>query len=84
MNLEKLFGINLDAPIFKVKHSDLKRADDESPHRSVCPVCNESVLLMMRDQVTFKLRNIDRCILCGQTVEYTDIPDNQLSFLCPK
>lgn len=80
MNTEDLCGVNVSMPILKVKHADLKRVDD-SHHKSICPVCNTGWLLMMRDQDTLKLRNIDRCILCGQLVKYTDIPDNKLLFL---
>lgn len=80
-NIEKLVGINMGKPIIKVKHSELTRAEADSPHKSNCPACKESVLLMIRDRKTFKLRNHDMCILCGQQFEYTDIPDNQLAFL---
>ena len=83
-NLDKLVGINLDKPIKSVKHAELTRATDDSPHKSVCPECKEGWLLMMRDAETFKLRKYDYCMLCGQRFEYSDVPDNELSFISPK
>lgn len=80
-NISHLVGINLMNPIMKVKHSDLERADNDSPHKSKCTACHHGVLLMERHIDTFKLKNTDRCILCGQSFEYTDIPDNTISHL---
>lgn len=70
-NIEKL-------PIF-VKHQDLERLSESSPFRSKCPTCKNGLLMMERDFETYKLKNTDRCLLCGQRYVYYDI-DNQKNF----
>jgi DNA-directed RNA polymerase subunit RPC12/RpoP len=79
--MEELVGINIQSPIMQIKHADIKRAEDDSQYKSVCPQCNEGVLMMLRNPETFKLRNIDNCFLCGQRFEYTDILDNEYTTL---
>jgi len=72
-------GINLEKlPLF-VKHQDLERLSENSPFRSKCPTCKNGLLMMERDFETYKLKNTDRCLLCGQRYVYYDI-DNQKSF----
>ena len=63
---------NAHAPAMRVSHSSLERWSGESEFRSKCPACSEGILLVLRDQVTFQLINVDRCVACGQTVVYTD------------
>jgi hypothetical protein len=64
---------NVRNPPIHVNHSELKRwGSGESPYRSVCPVCETGPLLVCRDQTTFLLINVDRCLDCGQTVIYND------------
>lgn len=63
---------NLLKPPIKVRHQDLERSG-ESPYRSKCPVCPKGILLVQRDQETFRLEKGDHCILCGQAIIYTDI-----------
>jgi hypothetical protein len=53
-------------------HSSLKDYNIESAYRKFCPVCNEGALLVQRDQETFDLINVDRCIRCAQLVIYDD------------
>lgn len=65
-------GENINKPIIKVKHAELTRTGD-SAFRSECPTCKEGVLLVMRNQETFELEKLDRCMLCGQQFEYTDL-----------
>jgi hypothetical protein len=36
------------------------------------PCATRGILLVMRDQASFSLINMDRCTSCGQTVIYTD------------
>jgi len=67
-------GINLQKPPIRVKHSELKREGD-SAFKSVCPACDDGMLLMRRDQHTFKLLNDDICILCGQHFIYEEMPN---------
>lgn len=62
----------LHAPPVTVVHANLRRFTEESPYRSVCPVCETGVLLVNRDQKTFKLINVDRCTFCAQTIIYSD------------
>ena len=66
---------NLHAPMMDVRHGDLKRFSDDSPHKSDCPVCPGGVLLMQRDRRTHELIDVDRCIGCGQAVRYTDLAE---------
>jgi hypothetical protein len=63
--------INYTKPCIDVRHTDLKRRGD-SAYRSVCPVCEEGTLLVYRDQLTFRLVDIDRCVKCAQLVRYMD------------
>ncbi len=64
---------NLDKPTIDITHSELKRFG-ESLYKSECPKCG-GVMLMGRDQKTFVLQELDRCVLCGQKYRYTDIND---------
>jgi len=36
---------------------------------------------MQRDPNSFYLTNVDRCVMCGQTFIYVDIPNNKLSYI---
>ncbi len=74
---ETLAGINIFAAPVIVKHAALQRAEPDSPHKSICPACKVGLLLMRRNKTTFLLENKDNCILCGQMVEYSDIPNNE-------
>ena len=71
------FLINLHAPVLQVKHRELERVGD-SLFRSRCPVCKQGFLLVYRDQGSFELLLEDRCMLCGQSVFYTDREPGQL------
>ncbi len=72
---ELLSGANLHNTPVKVIHSELKRADNNSIFRSICPVCEIGILLVKRDNITFKITAEDHCILCGQQYVYTDIDE---------
>jgi len=63
---------NIDKEVIVVKHKSLKRCGD-SIYRSQCPVCEDGILLVYRDQKTFELLDVDRCVLCGQKFRYKDI-----------
>ena len=76
-NMEESAGKNIFAAPIVVSHRSLKRVDD-SPHKSICPVCKLGYLLMRRHNETHLLLNKDNCILCGQMVTYSDVPDNEL------
>jgi predicted RNA-binding Zn-ribbon protein involved in translation (DUF1610 family) len=60
-----------DAAPLTVSHADLKRFGDGA-YKSVCPVCDEGVLFIYRDERTLKLTNRDRCTYCAQVIFYTD------------
>ena len=64
-------GANIHAPAIRVSHAQLERWG-EGDFKSKCPSCSDGILLVMRDQATFQLINVDRCIFCGQTFVYTD------------
>ncbi len=70
-----LAGINLGKPVIQVRHSELERLDDESLFKSQCPECKQGILLVRRDPRTFKISNIDRCLLCSQLFEYQDLDE---------
>jgi hypothetical protein len=63
---------NLKQPPVRVSHSALKRWDDDSAYKSVCPACEKGPLLIVRDMSTYKLTNVDRCLGCAQLIIYTD------------
>jgi cytochrome c1 len=65
-------GWNMAKPIIQVKHAELQRSDN-SVYRSECPICKNGILLVYRNPKTFVLEAFDRCVWCGQSVEYTDI-----------
>jgi uncharacterized protein (DUF983 family) len=68
---------NIDAPLRRVKHAELERFQNHSPFKSKCPACGRDGLFVRREQYTFRLAAIDRCIYCGQAFEYEDIEEMQ-------
>lgn len=60
------------AEMIKVFHSELKRFSQDSNYKSICPKCDNGVLLIYRDLLTFLLMRQDRCISCGQEFIYQD------------
>jgi hypothetical protein len=72
---ESLLAKNIDAPIKRIRHSELSRVGD-SAYRSECPECKEGVLLVVRDPKRhYNLSAYDLCVLCGQQFEYIDIEE---------
>jgi len=67
-------GFNIGNPPREVYHAELEPADD-GLYKSMCPVCGEGILLVMRGQSNLELLDTDRCILCGQTYIYQDIEE---------
>jgi len=65
--------VNAEKPILDVLHSELQRYSDSSMYKSKCPVCEEGLLLIGRNQENHKLLEVDYCVLCGQHVRYLDI-----------
>lgn len=76
--MEDLSGINIGKPVIDVSHAELKRSNDSSDYKSMCPICHEGVLLMKRNLQTLQLEEDDRCVLCGQSVHYNDLADLDL------
>ena len=66
-------AMNIHKEPITIKHADLERYSD-SPYKSICPVCNEGLLLVSRNRETFQIESNDMCILCGQHVIYEDLP----------
>jgi hypothetical protein len=65
---------NFEKDPIHVKHSELTRLSDASLYRVECPVCDDGILLVMREQEPpFKLQGLDRCVSCGQAFIYDDI-----------
>ena len=65
---------NFGKPRIKINHKDLTRADD-SMYRSICPVCEDGMLLVTRNPKTFRIEKNDNCISCGQQFEYLDFKE---------
>lgn len=63
---------NLHAPVLRVLHSNLERANPDSAFRTRCPACREGLLMVFRDPVTLALTRDDYCTRCGQRVYYCD------------
>jgi DNA-directed RNA polymerase subunit RPC12/RpoP len=80
--LKKLGGViatcNIGKDCICVNHSDLQRYSLTSIHKSVCPACKDGILMMQRDPQTMRLLPRDRCILCGQEYEYTDLEKGEI------
>lgn len=66
---------HVDNPPLHVKHAELLRTSYDSIYKTVCPACDDGLLLVARDQKTFELLADDRCVLCGQRVIYDDIEE---------
>jgi len=73
--MNKIAGCNVTKPAITVKHSELKQVSPNSSYRSFCPVCKDGVLPVSRDQETLELLALDRCLLCGQEIIYSDVKD---------
>lgn len=63
---------NYARPPIAVRHSDLRRIDEETAYKSDCPVCETGILLVQRDQTELTLRRDDICIRCWTRFRYTD------------
>lgn len=63
---------NFHAAPLRVTHAKLQIASFESAFRRYCPTCVKGVLMVSREQETFSLIDVDRCIYCGQMVIYDD------------
>ena len=67
----KLGGTNAAKPPVHVKHSELKRLDDNSAFKSVCPICKHGILFVNRNQEHIEyISAVDRCSVCMQVVIY--------------
>jgi len=67
---------NVDKPAIRVRHAALERVSEDSDFKSVCPVCEDGILLMHRDKDHgFKLKAVDTCMSCGQMFIYIDIDE---------
>lgn len=65
---------NLGKTTIPVYHSRLCRAYDDSAYKSLCPCCENGLLLVYREKESpYKLKKDDMCICCGQTFSYLDI-----------
>jgi hypothetical protein len=63
-------GANIKAPPMRVVHADLTDGGS-SQFAKECPACDGGLLLVRRND-QYELMNVDRCLLCGQVVIYTD------------
>lgn len=66
---------NIKKPTIKVYHKNLKLHDPEnSIYKVECPFCEIGIFLLSRNN-NLRLEKIDRCLNCGQAVEYLDIDE---------
>lgn len=72
-----MVGENINKPVLSIDHHQLDPARHDSPNKwsSTCPACDQGILPVIRDQTTLVILEVDRCLLCGQEVKYTDIED---------
>lgn len=68
---------NIKKPPIQVFHKNLKRLSETSYYKSVCPVCENGLLLVGRDLNTLILQEYDFCVSCGQHFQYMDIKKMQ-------
>ena len=68
-------GANLSKPVISVFWSRLQPIDDNSIFRRECPFCQEGILPVTRDTTTLVILPTDRCLYCGQRVNYLDIDE---------
>jgi len=73
---EMIHPFNMSLPATTVEHHNLTPARDEANKwASICPFCEDGLLLCHRDSATFVLLEFDVCTLCGQRVKYADIAE---------
>jgi predicted RNA-binding Zn-ribbon protein involved in translation (DUF1610 family) len=72
---------NIKRPPIRISHTKLKRWNEESPYKSLCPTCETGPLLIVRDHTSGRLTNVDRCLGCGQMVIYLDATINDEALL---
>jgi hypothetical protein len=65
-------GVNINNNIIKLYHSSLKNFNEDSFYRKECPFCDGGVFCVKRNLQTLELEKLDRCLKCGQQVEYLD------------
>jgi hypothetical protein len=75
---DKISACYIREPVLRVKHKELRRFSAMSEYKSTCPKCLDGILMMQRDINTYELLSKDRCILCGQEFEYTDLNNGEL------
>ena len=63
-------GSNVKATPMRVAHAALPDSG-ASEFAKACPACEEGLLLVRRND-KHEVTNVDRCLLCGQVVIYTD------------
>lgn len=66
---------NLTNAMLPVQHALLAPFTEPERMARECPVCEVGLLLVRRDHRTMEISEFDRCCLCGQPVQYTDVVD---------
>ncbi len=65
-------GSNIKKPRIEIEHRRLQNASPNSIFKKDCPVCDQGVLLVLRDE-KYCIQPDDYCIYCGQHFYYTDL-----------
>jgi hypothetical protein len=63
-------GVNINNPVIAVYHSSLSALSTDSL-KVQCPFCKHGTLVVRRD-INANILPDDRCLLCGQAVNYLD------------
>lgn len=69
--------VNVDRPVIRIRYADLEVIRDDMMRRE-CPFCESGTLPLQRDEDGCLLAS-DRCVGCGQAVQYTDIEEVRAS-----
>jgi len=54
----------------RICHADLEKFTNDSPFKVCCPVCEDGLMLVRRENG--QLSNVDHCVCCGQVFVYSD------------
>lgn len=65
-------GENIGQPFLAIRHSALKQWQ-ESPHKVLCPVCDEGIVVTTRVAPDALVNEIAWCLFCGQRIQWLDI-----------
>lgn len=69
---------NIKAPTIQVAYYELEKLGEG--FAVTCPACKSGTLMGRRNEQTHEINEYDRCLLCGQVVQYLDITEIRREF----